>query len=44
MDETGLSPEAKDMQKGKSDGEQEWSGDRGINAGNRGQIRSHADK
>lgn len=43
MDETGLSPGEKDMQKRKSDGGEEWSGDRGINAGNRGQSR-RADK
>lgn len=36
MDETGLSPGEKDMQKRESDGGEEQSGGRGINAGNRG--------
>lgn len=39
MDETGLLPGAEDMQKRKSDGGEERSGDRGINAGNRGHSR-----
>lgn len=39
MDETGLLPGGEDMQKRKSNGGEERSNDRGINAGNRGHSR-----